>query len=97
MWPKDFYLFPDDLNNSQDFISIFYANFCLEQSIFAILGKSTVLFLFCICLDMKRFSRELVNEITAYFSEKYNIQLSEEKAEEYLKALADLCLSFIEK
>jgi len=46
---------------------------------------------------MARFSRELINEITIYFSEKYNIELSEEKAEEYLKALADLCLAFIEK
>ncbi|MFA5368822.1 MAG: hypothetical protein WC303_02305 [Candidatus Paceibacterota bacterium] len=46
---------------------------------------------------MARFSRELIDEITAYFSEKYNIRLSEEKAEEYLKALADLCLAFLEE
>jgi len=46
---------------------------------------------------MKRFSQELIDEITTYFSEKYNIELSEEKAVEYLKALADLCLTFIEK
>jgi len=46
---------------------------------------------------MARFRRELIDEITVCFSKKYNIQLSEEKAEEYLKSLADLCLAFIEK
>jgi len=46
---------------------------------------------------MGRFSQELIEEITAYFSKKYEIELSEEKAEEYLKSLADFCLAFLDE
>jgi hypothetical protein len=47
--------------------------------------------------NTKHFSKELINEITAYFSQRYGINLTEETAEEYLKALAEFCLAFLGK
>ncbi len=44
----------------------------------------------------RRFSKKLIIEIQEYFKKKYGLDLSEEKADEYLKSLADFVLAFIE-
>lgn len=43
------------------------------------------------------FSKELIVEIQEYFKKAYEIELTDEKAEEYLKAIAEFWLAFIEK
>jgi len=43
------------------------------------------------------FSKELITEIQEYFKNKYGVELTDETAEEYLKALAEFCLAFLNK
>lgn len=40
---------------------------------------------------MEKFSDELVQRIIKYFKVKYNLDITEEKANEYLSSLADFC------
>jgi len=43
---------------------------------------------------MSEFSSELVSRLQRYFKEKHNKDLSEEEAQEYLRAYADAFLAF---
>ena len=43
------------------------------------------------------FSKGLITEIQEYFKSRYGIELTDEKAEEYWKAIAEFWLAFIEK
>jgi len=46
---------------------------------------------------MRKFSKDLIEKVIVYFLKKYSIELSEEKAEQYLDAIADFYLVFIEE
>jgi hypothetical protein len=43
-----------------------------------------------------RFSKKLIIRCQNYFKQKYGLNLSEEKADEYLENLANFYLAFIE-
>jgi len=41
------------------------------------------------------FSKKLIARIQKYFKKKYGVELTEEKADEYLKALANFYIIFV--
>lgn len=45
---------------------------------------------------MEKYPKDLIQRITIYFKERYNHQIHEETAVEYLNSLAGLYESFIE-
>ncbi len=46
---------------------------------------------------MSEFSKELKKKFIEYFQKKYEITISEEKAEIYLNSLAEFCLVITDK
>ena len=44
---------------------------------------------------MPKFSNELKQKLIKYFREKYDVEVSEEKAEQYLEALANFYLTLV--